>query len=109
LWRRHNSASSPSGGWKGLAWALKFSKCFTAVPLRASWLAASLLGMAITLPPIAWCYRGWCGQPSISLGPSSLPSRTFISGCVKGRPGKSWVSNHSNDRLFSLLSHGKLY
>ena len=38
---------------------------------------------------IAWygkCYKGWWGQPSTSLGLSSLPPRTYISGGVKGRP-----------------------
>ena len=33
-------------------------------------------------------YRGWCGQPSTSLGPSSLPFRTSISDGVRGRPEK---------------------
>ena len=30
----------------------------------------------------------WWGQPSTSLGPSSLPSRTSISSSVRGRPNK---------------------
>jgi hypothetical protein len=62
-WRTHYNAYFPSGGWKGLAWALKSSKSYTVVPLRASWLAASLLDMEIALPSIAWRYRWWCGQP----------------------------------------------
>ena len=61
---------------KALARALKSSKSSTAAPLRAFWLAALLLGMANALPSITWHYRGWCGQTSTSLGPSSLPSRT---------------------------------
>jgi hypothetical protein len=33
-------------------------------------------------------YKGWCGQPSTSLGPSSLPSRISISGGVRAKPQK---------------------
>ena len=54
----------------------------------ASWLDASLLGMATAPPFTTSHYRGWCGQPSTLLGPSSLPSRTSISSDVKGRAGK---------------------
>ena len=32
----HEGTSSPSGGWKRLAWTLKSSKGSTAAPLRAS-------------------------------------------------------------------------
>jgi hypothetical protein len=70
-------------------------------------LAASLLGMAISPPSIRWRYREWCGQPSTSLGPRSLPSRTFIYWRVKGRPGRLLRTPATQAILFSLHLYSK--
>jgi hypothetical protein len=69
-----------------LAWVLRSSKCSTAAPSRASWLVASPPGMATARPLTARHYKGLCVQPSTSLGPSFLPSRTSIPGCVRWIP-----------------------
>jgi hypothetical protein len=55
--------------------------------------------------------RGLCVQPSTLPGPSSLPSRTSLSGGVFfKRPEKSWKTpTTQSHRLFSLLQHGKRY
>jgi hypothetical protein len=56
-----------------------------------------------SVPPTAKRYRGGSREPSTSLGPSSLPSRTSMSGGVRGRPN----SSHRSNRLFTLLLSGK--
>jgi hypothetical protein len=58
LWRGYDKIYSPSGGWKDFAWVLRSSKRSTAAPSRASWLVASLPGMATARPPTARHYRG---------------------------------------------------
>ena len=85
-WKEHSSASSPPGGWKDFVWLLWSAKSSTAAPSKASWLAASPLGTPNAPPLTAKRYPRWWGQPSTSLGPSSLPSRTSIPGGVRGRP-----------------------
>ena len=84
------------------AWGPQIFKSSTAAPLRSSWLAASPPGMATAPPSITWHYRGWFGQPSTSLGLSSLPSRTSLSGekIVKD-------FSHPSHGLFSVLLHDK--
>jgi hypothetical protein len=54
--------------------------------LRASWLVASLPGMATAQLPTARHYRGLCVWPSTSLEPIFLPFRTSIRVSVRGRP-----------------------
>ena len=49
-------------------------------------LVASLLGTAIARLLTARHYRGYCVQPSTSLGLSCLPTRTSTPGGVRGRP-----------------------
>ena len=104
LWRGHSNTSSPSGGWKYLAWALRSSKGCTNESILNG--AASALVMAsdlkelqrvvhmaqyITgaeLPPIQDLYTRQCQRKALQI--------------VKD-------FSHPSHRLFSLLSHSKRY
>ena len=87
-WRGHNKAFSPSGDWRDLAWVLRSSKGFTAAPLRAYWLLASLNGMATAQPPNTRPKQRLVGIAQYITGPSFLSSRTSIPGGVRGMPYK---------------------
>ena len=101
-WRRRNSASSNSGGWRNLACHLNHSQTFTDEQSRGSCQAASQPSMETAPPLTTRLSRGWCGLHNASPGANNLPSMTPTAPDVTRRPRRSsktsttWATAYSH-------------
>ncbi len=106
--QKHNSVSTSSANSEEPEPRPPSCAPSTEAPSRASWLAASLCGMAPAMRPAASLFNGYWEQLRRSLVSLSPPSRTSTAPVSPAKPsGIAGDPTHPSHSFFSLLPSGR--